>query len=251
VERLPRARLVVGADGLNSAVRRLAGLEAPSWGTRWGARQHLAVAPATDRVEVHLGHGVEAYLTPVAPNETGVALLWDRRDLPLVPGGEALFPFLLGRIPLLRERFEGAPSVSRLAAVGPFLRRARAPVARGVALVGDAAGYLDAITGEGISLALAQAEALDATLGRALQTGSIQDHDYRAYAAAWTRSARAYRTVTTAVLWLARRPWLAERAIRALSRRPDLLATLLSVNMGTRSLWALLAAALGLRVTGA
>jgi len=70
------ARLVIAADGLHSPLRRAAGLEsaAGSGPLRFGVRQHFALAPWTDLVEVHWASGVEAYVTPVGPRTVNVAL---------------------------------------------------------------------------------------------------------------------------------------------------------------------------------
>src|SRR5262249_6414773 len=71
------AGLLVGADGLHSTVRRLAGLEARGARVaRHGMRRHFRVAAEPAFVEVHWARGAEAYVTPVAPGEIGVALLW-------------------------------------------------------------------------------------------------------------------------------------------------------------------------------
>ena len=60
-----RARLLVGADGLASAIRRDAGLGGPPRGRRrFGMRRHYAVAPWSPFVEVHWGARAEAYVTP-------------------------------------------------------------------------------------------------------------------------------------------------------------------------------------------
>ncbi|HEX5807852.1 MAG TPA: NAD(P)/FAD-dependent oxidoreductase, partial [Anaerolineales bacterium] len=158
-------RLLVGADGLNSAVRRWAGLQG-SKGVhqRWGARQHFQVAPWGREVEVHWNDGLEAYITPCGENLVGVAFLWDRKRHPTLPGGDRLITTLLDAFPVLVERLRNACVGDAALAVGPLQQNAIGPVADGVLLIGDAAGYLDALTGEGISLALAQALALEKTV---------------------------------------------------------------------------------------
>jgi 2-polyprenyl-6-methoxyphenol hydroxylase-like FAD-dependent oxidoreductase len=75
-----RARYLVGADGLHSTVRRLAGLgsPAPRRAARYGLRRHFAITPWTDHVEVWWGPASEAYLTPVDRETLGVAFVSDR-----------------------------------------------------------------------------------------------------------------------------------------------------------------------------
>jgi flavin-dependent dehydrogenase len=213
------ARFVVGADGLNSRLRRWAGLDLPEAGAqsapprRFGVRRHYAVAPWSDFVDVLWGRRAEAYVTPVAVDEVGVAILWS---------GEARgFDDLLPRFPELAERLAGAPPTSRDRGAGPFRQRARSVVRGNVALVGDASGYLDAITGEGLAVAFHQARALVA---------AIVAGDLPSYAAAHRRIGRLPGAITGLVLALERRPALRRRAIRALAAEPALFSRLLGIH---------------------
>src|SRR4029077_14797184 len=147
------ARWIVGADGLRSTVRHRAGLEGGEAShPRLGVRRHFATAPWSDFVEVSWGPECEAYVTPVALDEVGVALLWS--------GRKAGFDDLLASFPALAARLAGVPAASRDRGIGPLRQRARAVYKGNVALVGDAAGYLDAITGEGLAVALHESAAL-------------------------------------------------------------------------------------------
>ena len=146
-----RARYVAAADGLHSPLRRSLGLAALAAGpARFGLRRHFRVEPWTDLVEVHWSDAAEAYVTPVASDVVGVAVLSSRREP---------FEAQLRRFPELAKRLpEHAATAARGA--GPLRQRATARVAGRVLLVGDAAGYVDALTGEGIAVGLASARAL-------------------------------------------------------------------------------------------
>ena len=75
-----RARYLAAAYGLHSPIRRSLGLAMPSGGSRrWGIRRHLQIAPWTDYVEVHWAPGAEAYVSPVADDCVGIAILTSRR----------------------------------------------------------------------------------------------------------------------------------------------------------------------------
>lgn len=207
------ARFVVGADGLRSQVRRWAGLAGRSARRRrFGLRRHFQVAPWTDHVEVHWAPGCEAYVTPVGDDEVGVAFLWSTRL-----GG---FEDFLDRVPALASRLGGARVASEERGSGPFEQRVRGVVAGRVALVGDAAGYVDAITGEGLGIAFLEAEAL----GSALVAG-----DLAAYARASRRLRRRPERLARLLLTVDGSPPLRRALVPFLARAPRLFARLLAL----------------------
>jgi flavin-dependent dehydrogenase len=177
-----RARYCAAADGLHSPIRRSLGLEQPSQGPRrWGIRRHVQIAPWSDFVEVYWAPGVEAYVTPVADDCVGVVLLTSRR------GG---FDEHLRSFPVLRERIEGHPH-ERDRAAGPLRQRVSSRSAGRVLLVGDAAGYIDALTGEGLGLAFGAAE----LLVDAVVANRPGDYDRQ-----WRQLTRRYRMMTAGLL---------------------------------------------------
>ena len=181
-------RHLVAADGLHSPVRRMLGLDAPRSGLRrYGQRVHVESMPWTSMVEVHWAAAGEAYVTPVGPHEVGVAVLSSHRR-----------PFLelLEQFPALRDRIAGHARSSVLGA-GPLRQRSRRRVQGRVLLVGDAAGYVDALTGEGLALGLAQARAaVDA-----VATGRAES-----YEAAWRRLGRSHDLLTLGLVTATRVP---------------------------------------------
>ncbi len=208
-----RCRLLVGADGLGSGVREAAGLDRPAKGRgRYGLRQHFAVAPWASAVEVYFGPGVEAYVTPVGLHAVGVAFLWSHGELP--PRASALS--LLSRLPRLAARLGSASPASRARGAGPLERRVQRCTSDRLALIGDAAGYLDAITGEGLSLAFRAALVLGVVAPKALALGasrqSLADYE-RAYSTAYARYVRS----TKLVLTLSRRSAVRRRVVRWLA----------------------------------
>jgi flavin-dependent dehydrogenase len=213
------ARWVVGADGLASHARRWAGLEArPSRRRRYGVRRHYRVAPWTDHVEVYWTDGCEAYVTPVADDLVGVAMLWG--------GSREGFDRHLAKFPALEQRLRGFATASRDRGCGPFEQRARSVVRGTLALVGDAAGYVDALTGEGLGLAFREAKALAQALAA---------DDLSLYAAAHRRIVATPDRLTHATLLLTRHRELRRRVIRVLSRDPRLFARLLQAQNGEAS----------------
>lgn len=215
---------IVGADGLRSKVRRWAGLDrGPGRRQRFGVRRHLGVLPWTDRVEVYWAEGCEAYVTPVGSGEVGVAILWSPQGIP--PGERPSFDTLLPRFPLLQERLQGAPVTSRNRGAGPFHQRVRAVHRGRVALLGDAAGYVDALTGEGLSVAFHEAFAL---------VDAIETGDLRAYGRAVQRLRRLPDLLTRLLLLVERRPGLRRRMIRTFAADPRLFSCLLGIHARQR-----------------
>lgn len=178
-----RARYVVAADGLHSPLRRSLGLDRAHRGrARYGLRRHYALAPWTDRVEVHWSRDAEAYVTPVADDLVGVAVLSSTRRS--YDDHLAAFPELLARL-------ADAGTASDVRGAGPLRQSARRRTAGRVLLVGDAAGYVDALTGEGVALALGQAAAA---------VGAIAADDPGRYEAEWRRVTRRYRWLTAGLV---------------------------------------------------
>jgi flavin-dependent dehydrogenase len=182
------ARWLLACDGLHSSIRRAVGLErvARRRPRRFGLRRHHAVAPWTDLVEVHWGPRSEVYVTPVSAELVGIAVLGPRgMDLDAE----------VAAVPELAARLEGAPAVGQVRGAGPLLQRTSARTRGPVRLVGDASGYVDALTGEGLRVGLAQAAAAVATLD-----------DAQAYERAWRTVTRDYRLLTTGLVACAGSP---------------------------------------------
>jgi flavin-dependent dehydrogenase len=207
------ARYLIAADGLHSPIRRQLGLRPDPNSTRqpprWGLRQHFAVAPWTDLVEVHWGAHSEAYVTPVGPHLVGVALLGSRRT----PYADALRAF-----EALSQRLPG-DAVTEVRGAGPLRQGCRARVAGRVLLVGDAGGYVDALTGEGIAVSLACARAAV----ECLVAGQPEYYEHR-----WRVLSRRYRVITESLLWARRRRLLARAITPAAARLPPVFGALVN-----------------------
>lgn len=204
-----RARWLVAADGLHSPLRRHLGLDLGlaarrSTAPRYGLRRHYAVPPWSSHVEVHWGAHAEAYVTPLGPELVGVALLTARR---------APFAVQLREFPELVARLPARAAVTAVRGAGPLRQRARTRVHGRVLLVGDAAGYVDALTGEGVLLALTGAQALVANVCRGTPARYETD---------WRRATRRHRLLTDLLLRARRHPALAHRITPAAARLPAL-----------------------------
>ncbi|MEO6115160.1 MAG: NAD(P)/FAD-dependent oxidoreductase [Pseudolysinimonas sp.] len=185
-----RADWLLAADGLHSNIARMTGLHLPTPHARrrYGLRRHYAVEPWSDLIEIHWTRLGEIYVTPTADGMVGLALL-TRRGV--------RFDDALAASPELAARVRGAERASELRGAGPFRQNTRARTAGRVLLVGDASGYVDALTGEGIRIGIAQARAAVA----AVTSGSVRD-----YEKAWAEVTRDFRRLTGTLVRLATSP---------------------------------------------
>ncbi|MBC7462926.1 MAG: NAD(P)/FAD-dependent oxidoreductase [Actinobacteria bacterium] len=181
-----QSRYLIGADGLHSTVRSQLNLGIASKRSRpqrYGVRQHFAVAPWTDFVEVYWLDNAEVYVTPVDQQTIGVAVL----------GKDKInFDEIISRVPMLRRHLESAEPASKLRGAGPLRQDVPARSRGRVLLVGDAAGYVDALTGEGMRVGFAEGQA--AVL-------AVLANDPQSYEAQWQRITRSYRLLAGGLLW--------------------------------------------------
>jgi 2-polyprenyl-6-methoxyphenol hydroxylase-like FAD-dependent oxidoreductase len=229
-------RLIVGADGLNSVVRRQAHItsrvRSPQ---RWGFRRHFEIEPWTDHVEVHWSRHAEAYVTPVGSRQANVAFLCDRSALTAGSEGDH-FARLTANFPALSRRLGAARPLGKARASGPLHQWPARPARSGLVLVGDAAGYVDALTGEGVGVALRQALLLAEFVAPLLTRQAadpIAEHELMKCVRVARKTSRGSRQLTKLLLWLEGHPRLLERTIDVLSARPKLFRRCLSHNQGT------------------
>lgn len=230
-----RAALVVAADGVHSRLRRLLGLDTPCQRRRLGARAHFRLAfpqEQTQWVDVFVGAGYEVYVAPLPEREVLVAALADANALrePV----ELAFRRWWQAQPALAARLEGAEQVSSLRCSFPLAGRARAGVAPGVVLLGDAAGFVDPITGGGMTQALMTAELLAKCVLQGLGQADrwLPDFDRKR-----DLLLRDYRWLTQTVLRLADHALLAQWLLSVLRVAPGILSHLIAVSAGMRPLF--------------
>lgn len=211
------ARWIVGADGGGSRVRRWSGLEKFAQRTqRYATRRHYRVRPWSDYMEIHWAKGAQAYVTPIGREEVCIVVMAERLE-------DADFAKVLEDLPELRERLNEAELASRERGAITVMFRLK-NVARGnVALVGDASGGVDAITGEGLRLAFRQSLALAAAL---------EANDLQAYEEAHRELARRPTRMGKLMLLLGRNQTLRQRSFSAIASKPQLFEELLAVHVG-------------------
>jgi menaquinone-9 beta-reductase len=216
-----RFRWLIGADGQASSVRNWAGLDdAKTRSLRFGFRNHYRVEPSTfDKVEVHWGRTGQLYITPVAPD--CVCAVYITRDAHCDRGN------ILAEFPAIAQRVQAADPITRQRGAVTASCKLRRVATESVALIGDASGSADAITGEGLAISFRQAIAL---------ADSIHSGSLAPYRRAHRRIGRLPIAMGELMLTLDRWPALQVRAIGSLANSPQLFQELLQAHMGETSL---------------
>jgi 2-polyprenyl-6-methoxyphenol hydroxylase-like FAD-dependent oxidoreductase len=226
--RLSAAR-VVGADGLRSTTRGMLGWSRPpARPHRHALVGHLAVPRHRVRgVIVTLLPANEVYLAPSGSDELLAVVLGPPGSLR--SSAASVLESYRRTVAAAHPEFSGA-EVGRIRGAGPFRVGSRTVAERGAFLVGDAAGFIDPITGDAMSAGFRAAAHLAGLLADALPAAEARYR--RWYAAQW----RTRRLVTALALGLSGSPWLAKRALSGVGRHPEALEALLEVNSGIRRL---------------
>jgi flavin-dependent dehydrogenase len=211
-----RSHWIVGADGANSHVRRWASLNSMrSESSRYGFRRHYCVRPWTDFVEVHWGPASQMYVTGVGRDEVSVALITRDPHLRI----DAALPYF----PDVSRKLRGAATLSEERGAVTFTRRLKRIYRGRTVLIGDASGSVDAITGEGMSLAFRQAIAL----ANALVADNLE-----LYQAAHRRIGRRPAFMAQLMLTLDRFPLLRPVVLRTFAAKPMIFERLLAAHVG-------------------
>ena len=226
-----RSRLVVGADGRASVVAHALGLVRPHRLRRLALIQHVSgIEGLGDRGEIYVDPPDYSILNPVAPGIVNLSLV-----VPLAhakPFSSRLETFMEARLRQLRHvpaRLAGMKAEGPVMAMGPLAYRVGEPRVGGVLLAGDAAGFYDPFTGEGLYTALRSAELLAEVAHPALTTGDVSAGALAPYARAKRAAFADKARVTRALQFIIAHRRLANGAARFLQRRPALLGTLMGV----------------------
>jgi len=217
-----RARVVVGADGLNSRVARDLGLARRGRPRRLALVAHLAgVRGLGDCGEMFCGPGWYVGVAALGGGVANAAMVVPMADRSAIArDATAYFRARLASLPELAERTAHVEFVRRILVTGPFARHARRAVADGALLVGDAAEFFDPFTGEGVFAALRGGCLAAAAISDALAGGGEASRRRLApYAEARRRAFRDKWVLERVVGLAATRPAVMRRFTQRLGRR--------------------------------
>jgi menaquinone-9 beta-reductase len=210
------ARFLVGADGHQSRVARMAGLTAAAIRSRRiGLRQHYAIAPWSQFVEIYWSNHGQAYVTPISSTEICVAFVARNK---FSSPNQALVYFPALQRYLIAACPSGPPRGS--ITLGRTVHRV---TSGNIALIGDASGSVDAITGEGLALGFRQAVAL---------ASALKDNHLAAYQHAHRRIQRLPTFMSRSLLLMDRSPRLRDHAFNVFKHNPWLFKHLLQIHIG-------------------
>lgn len=200
------AKYCIVAEGIHSqTVKKLGLKKSRTRYNRFGVRIHLRIKPWNDFVEVWWGPDFEVYITPVAPDVINVALLANRA---------MTLPAALAALPVLQAKLDLSLNVNELAGAGPLLHRTRRRRVGRILIAGDAAGFVDAMTGEGNTLALGSGIAAS----EAVLSGRLWLFPFRWWQVVWR-----YWFLTRMSAGAAVRPKYREFALKMIVKFPMLL----------------------------
>jgi menaquinone-9 beta-reductase len=208
-------RWVVGADGRGSRVRQWAGFRPTpsSVRRRVGLRQRFRARPWTDFVEVHWHNLGQAVVTPITSNEVCISVFAGAQCGPM--------PEMIELFPELSRRLRGAHATSSVRGAISGSSDIGSVVRDQVALVGDASGSVDALTGEGLSLGFRQALTLAA---------AVERQNLAQYQVVHRHIARVPRRMASLMIWVGARAGLRRRVLHALNSQSQMFGLMLGVH---------------------
>ncbi len=227
-----RGRIIVGADGHHSAVARLLDLDMPlRWPRRIGLAAHLESYPlANEMGEMHVGTAGYCGIAPQEQGRVNAAMVVDMAHFERRTGSvEAFFDSALASYPAMEARVRDATRVTAVRGVGPLARRVRRVSGNGYLLVGDAAGFFDPFTGEGIFDALHGGELAAEAVSAALETGDTSSSALASYDRMRRAAFADKRRAALLVQAFVRAPRLMDYALDRIAARPSARTTMTGV----------------------
>ncbi|MFI5178374.1 MAG: NAD(P)/FAD-dependent oxidoreductase [Vicinamibacterales bacterium] len=219
--RLPAA-MTLGADGRRSALARALGLSRhPLKPRRWAFGVYATGIDGTsDLGEMHIRPGGYLGIAPIKDGLCNVCAVTGPR--PEGPTPEDVVRRAIARDPAIAARFARAEFVSPVHVLGPLAVETVATGVDGLLLAGDAAGFVDPMTGDGLSLAIRGAMLAAREVQAVLEAG-VFDGAVARLAAARRRTLGPKVRFNRVVRAIVEEPWAVRMAERAAAVAPGLI----------------------------
>jgi len=223
-------RVVIGADGRYSVVaRRLGNVRQDPQLVKMAVVAYLYGVRCEDRFgEIFLGRDRYAILNPIADDLTNLGLVANRREFPRGEDPRRSLWSMAESVPDLGNRLRHASLVAAPRCLGPLACRATPLTTSRSLLIGDAAGFLDPFTGEGIYAALRTAELAARRVLSGWTDRGPRPEEIALYARDWSQEFDPKWRFATHLQRAIRWPTLAEWVVAAALHRPALAANLLA-----------------------
>ncbi len=204
--------LLVGADGRRSTVAKLTGLkeERPDQ-SRVAIHAYLRPKQPLSRFgQMHIAaDGSYLGINPINDDEVNFSIVTDAEQVRGNRDFKRLINDLLKKSPSLDQQFHPLDT-DTVQVTFPITRIAREIASRQVVLIGDASGFIDPLTGEGITTAIKTA----ALLAEKLSTHPRLENALRAYAGARTSDYLQKETMNRILQKVIHVPWFCELLAR-------------------------------------
>lgn len=232
-----KANFIIGADGLRSTVKNyIETKEKESKWQRYALSAHFSIKPWSNMVEIFLKDKAEAYVTPTGPEEINLVLMWHKNKIDKSFKGEALFWHILEQFEELAPYFCPSKLKHPPFATGPFHSRpTKIFEMPNIALAGDAAGYIDPLSGEGINIGLFSGRLLGQIAGSALKEKRLPlFNEFKRYQNELHRYSLGHTILTYGLLNAQKSPWFFSKALAYFKLRPWALSFLTGLSMGLK-----------------
>jgi len=237
-ERRLDADVIVGADGLGSLVARKMGL-APL-GRRRGrfavGGHYAGFGDLAGFIEMYVAKNAYFAINPLGADLTNVMLVVDQADLHAWSGAlDERMQETAAQLAGGRRTIGTLGRVGKRVAIGPLAYQTKSVADANVYLTGDAAGFVDPFTGQGVYLALRSARLAAEAIVAELEGAQSRERVQAGYRHEHQRVFGARRRLASLVSFLMRTPWLAKRAAANLQRSASLRSTIMQAIAGTAS----------------
>ncbi len=224
------AKVVVDAGGRNSISIRRFGLKGKNSRSRKIAlaAHWEGVQPVNNYCYMHISPPGYTGTAPTGKDQVNVVLVVDKADLPASNRQDFYIQTVLQNR-LRRELLNGGHVAEKVRMVDSLAFSVKPPATGGLILVGDATGFIDPFTGEGVYLALRSAQMAAGVVGQALNDGIFSKEKFSAYEDLRRREFDKKFLLSRILQRLIYNPSLCNRVVHTLSQSPDLAKTMVGV----------------------